>query len=167
VSGAGPTADQKSRKRPFGRRVGERARSLGVLSQQLVSQPSSLPGKARGWFRQWFRKVWSVRGGGLYACGFAVAFPILEVREIIDDIAGFSSIGDFFSGHLLEYVIRFAVDSLINTAYALMWPAFIVQVAPPYGAISLVLAIIVFPRYLKKPIERWLFAADVEPPYSA
>lgn len=167
MSGDGPTADQKTRKRSFGRRVGERARSLGLLSQELASRPNDLPGKAHGWCRQWFRKIWSVRGGGLYACGFAVAFLILEVREIIDDITGFSSIGDFLSGRLLEYVIRFAVDSLINTAYALMWPVYIVQVAPPYGAISLVLAFIVFPRYLKKPIERWLFADDVEPPYSA
>jgi len=27
---------------------------------------------SHGWFRTWFRKVWKIRGGGLYALGFIV-----------------------------------------------------------------------------------------------
>jgi hypothetical protein len=34
--------------------------------------------KAHGWFRTWFAKVWKVRGGGLYAVGFAALRTTLE-----------------------------------------------------------------------------------------
>ena len=42
-----------------------------------------------------------------------------------------------------------------------MWPVEIVSFAPPWGAIGLGLAFWLFPNYLKKPIEGWLF--DEEP----
>ena len=40
---------------------------------------------------------------------------------------------------------------------AFMWPVYIVQLYRPFGPIALGLAFIVFPKYLKKPIEKWLF----------
>lgn len=39
---------------------------------------------------------------------------------------------------------------------------YVVRIAPPYGAIGLGLAFWLFPVFLKKPIENWLF--DGEPP---
>lgn len=41
---------------------------------------------SHGWFRTWFRKVWEVRGGGLYALGFIATFIVLEVRSLADDV---------------------------------------------------------------------------------
>jgi hypothetical protein len=38
-----------------------------------------------------------------------------------------------------------------------MWPVYVAILWPPAGAIALGLAFVLFPRYLKKPIERWLF----------
>ena len=49
---------------------------------------SPLLEKSHGWFRTWFRKVWEVRGGGLYACGFAVTFVIFEIGSLADDVLG-------------------------------------------------------------------------------
>jgi hypothetical protein len=56
--------------------------------------------KAQGWFRLWFAKVWSVRGGSLYAVGYALTFVYLEVRTVIVEFIEADSIGSFFSEQL-------------------------------------------------------------------
>jgi hypothetical protein len=38
-----------------------------------------------------------------------------------------------------------------------MWPVYVVRIAPPYGAIGLGLAFVGFTKFLKAPIERWMF----------
>ena len=113
--------------------------------------------KAHGWFRDWFRKVWNVRGGGLYACGYALTFIYFEVTTIFGEIVESESIGSFFSEQLVEFFLRFAGDSLQNLIKALMWPAFVAQWQAPVGAIALGAAFVAFPKYLKKPITGWLF----------
>jgi hypothetical protein len=41
---------------------------------------------------------------------------------------------------------------------------YVVQFQPPVGLIALVAAFVLFPRYMKQPIERWLFQdADTNP----
>jgi len=111
--------------------------------------------KPHGWFRRWFRKVWKLRGGGLYACGFAISFVILEVGSLADDVVG---IGAVFNGQAIDFAINFIIDSFRNTLSSFMWPVYVVQLAPPWGAIGLGLAFFGFSSYLKKPIEGWLFA---------
>jgi len=110
--------------------------------------------KSHGWFRNWFRKVWKVRGGGLYACGFALTFLVFEIGSLRDDIA---QIGGIFNGELIEFVINFLIDSFTNTIKAFAWPVYVVQIAPPFGAIGLGIAFVAFTKYLKPPITRWLF----------
>jgi len=70
-------------------------------------------------------------------------------------------------GRIVAFVINFVVDSFWNTIGAFMWPAHIAQFAPPYGAIGLGLAFVLFPMFLKKPIERWLFGGQPEAPDAA
>ena len=115
-----------------------------------------LANHAHGWFRTWFAKIWKVRGGGLYACGYAITFVYLEVRTIAGEIAQSESIGEFIQEQLIEFIFRFALDSFANLIQALMWPVYIVQYRPPFGAIALGIAFVVFPMTLKKPIEKWL-----------
>jgi hypothetical protein len=117
---------------------------------------------AHGWFRQWFRKIWEVRGGGLFACGYAITFAVLEVTTVVGELAESESIGAFFTGQLVEFIFRFATDSIVNMVKALMWPVFFVQWEPPFGAIGLGLAYLVFANYLKKPISQWLFGESEE-----
>ena len=123
---------------------------------------SPLVDKGHSVFREWFRKVWQVRGGGLYACGFAATFIILEIGSLGEDLA---DLGSFLAGGFIATIIAFVVDFLIhsfmNTVYALIWPVWVVQWAPPWGAIGLGLAYLGFANYLKKPITDWLF--DGEP----
>jgi hypothetical protein len=119
--------------------------------------------KAHGWFRSWFAKVWNIRGGGLYALGYAVTFIVLEVTTVISELAESEGVGDFLSGQLVEFIFRFASDSIFNLVKALMWPVYVVQWQSPFGAIALGLAFLIFPTYLKKPITKWLFPnADEE-----
>jgi len=108
----------------------------------------------------WFRKVWKVRGGGLYAVGYILTFLFYEAKTLVEEISQSTGIGDFLSSQLIEFVLRFATDSLQNMIQAFMWPVSIVGLFPPYGAIALGLAFFAFPRYLKKPIEKWLFGDD-------
>jgi len=122
-----------------------------------------LLGKAQGWFRSWFTKVWKVRGGGLYACGYAITFVALEVSTVVGELAESDSIGSFLSEQLLEFIFRFATDSIVNLVKALIWPVYFLEWQPPYGAIALGIAYLLFAKYLKKPITEWLFpAADTD-----
>ncbi|MGI9238448.1 MAG: hypothetical protein ACR2QZ_13690 [Woeseiaceae bacterium] len=141
---------------------GSKNRGNRSVSQLIGDGARVLPEKSHGWFRSWFRKVWKVRGGGLYALGFAVTFVIFEIGSLSDDILG---LGSLFNGQAIEFVIQFFIDSFKNTLKAFMWPVYVVQLAPPWGAITLGLAFIGFTRFLKSPIERWLFgdAPEVEP----
>jgi hypothetical protein len=149
---------KKSSRKSIGRRVGEGIRSAGELGRDAVNDPRRLPGRAHGWLRTWFHKVWDVRGGGLYAVGFAVSFLYFEGREIVfDDIPGFIALNNVFSSELVAFGIEVVVDTMINFVRALIWPVYAVGWQPPIGAIALGLAYVLFPRYLKPSIERWLF----------
>ena len=108
-------------------------------------------------FRVWFRKIWDVRGGGLYAVGFAVTFLYLEILSLADDVLG---IGAIFNGQIIDFVINFFLDSLSNTIAAFMWPVDIVQWNSPWGAVLLGIAFWLFPIYVKPHIEEWLFDGE-------
>ena len=100
-----------------------------------------------------------MRGGGLYACGFAITFVILEAGSIIDDV---KDVGLLFNGEIIAFFLNFIVDSFQNTWKAFAWPMFVVQFASPWGAIGLGLAFWLFPTYVKKHVEAWLFSDDDE-----
>ena len=156
-----PPAPRKS----LGRRVGENVRAVGELGREAVTRPGVLPDKAHGWFRSWFRKVWEVRGGGLYAVGFAAAFLFFEIREAaVEDIPQLIAMNNILSSELIGFGIQFIIDSMMNFVRALLWPMYVAQLWPPAGLVALVAAFILFPRYLKQPIERWLFDERTQDP---
>jgi hypothetical protein len=118
--------------------------------------------EAEGWFRRWFAKVWKVRGGGLYAVGWAVTFAYLEVTTLLGEIFEAEGVVEFFTSQLVEFLFRFIGDSLTNMISAFMWPVDIVQWRPPIGAIILGAAFMLFPITIKPYITAWLFP-DGEP----
>lgn len=123
-------------------------------------KPQQLADQAHGWFRTWFGKVWKVRGGGLYACGYAITFAVLEVKTIFGDIAEAEGPIDFVKEQAFEMAFRFLGETLQNMISAFMWPVPVVQFNPPVGVIALGIAFFLFPMTLKKPIERWLFGEE-------
>ena len=120
---------------------------------------SPLIERLKNGFRTWFRKVWEVRGGGLYAVGFAATFLYLEVVSLADDVLG---IGALFRGEAIEFFVNLIVESFMNTISAFMWPVDVIQFSPPVGVFALGIAFWLFPIYVKPHIERWLFHDDPE-----
>jgi len=161
------TRRERPPKKPLSRRVGDRIDVLGSLGRTAIDRPRELPSHAGGLFRRWFRNVWSVRGGGLYAVGFAAAFLYLEIVDIVfDDVPALFSM-NILSSELVGFIFSFFVDTFVNMLMALAWPAFAVIFAPPWGAIALALAFVVFNYYLKAPVERWLGEDELDSSGSA
>ena len=156
-----PQKPGSEKRRTVGQRIGDSSRLIREVSDDLMNRPGVLPGKAHGWFRTWFAKVWKVRGGGLYAVGYALTFAYLEVRSLISEIAEADGVVDFFTGQLIEFFVRFMSESIMNMIQAFMWPVSLIQAWQPFGAIALGLMFFAFPLLLKKPLERWLFGDEI------
>jgi hypothetical protein len=127
------------------------------LGRTLVTEPRSFPAALWVVIRRWIRKVWNARGGGLYACGFVVAFVWLEFTTLVDEFAASDGITGFFGGQLIEFLMRFTVDSIVNTVHAFLWPVHVIRFSPPLGVVFLGALYVVFTYVLQQPLERWLF----------
>jgi len=114
--------------------------------------------------KRFARNIWDVRGGGLYASGYVLTLAWLEIKMLYQDLADLFGPGDLFSGSLIRdivnFVLQFFLDSLVNSIRAFAWPAGVIDIYPPWGLIILVGLFIVFPKYIKPPLERWLFDGD-------
>jgi hypothetical protein len=67
-----------------------------------------------------------------------------------------------FNGEIIAFFLNFVFDSLQNTWKAFAWPMFVAQFASPWGAIALGVAFWLFPIYVKKHIEAWLFSDETD-----
>lgn len=152
----------KKNKQPLGFRIGQRLRAVGDIGRTAVREPRALPKQAHGIFRGWFRKVWNVRGGGLYAVGYAVCFLWFEANTLAREISQASGVGDFVSQQITEFITRFTADTIGNMVKSFIWPVYVVELHAMWGGIALGLAFWLFPIYLKPPIERWLFDDNVD-----
>ena len=82
---------------------------------------------------------------------------------LVDDILSAESISGFFGEQLFEILFRYLGESLQNMIAAFMWPVFVIQISPPWGLGILVTMFVVFPRWIKQPLEHWLFQGDQLP----
>lgn len=151
---------EKKKKDPFAVRMKRRGREFGNLGKILATEPKAFPGALLDLCRRSFRTVWDARGGGLYATGYVITFLWLEVTMFIGEVMAAESIGGFFGEQLFEMLFKFLGESLQNMVAAFMWPVFVVQIAPPWGAIAFGLAYVSFDRLFKTQIEAWLFHDD-------
>ena len=152
-------ADEESQpaKPSYFQRLGARAKEVGDLGQTLVREPKAFPKKTATTMRPWFRKVWKSRGGGLYALGFIVTFVYLEIRTLLDEVMSSDGVVDFFTAQLLEFMFRFATESIMNMVTAFLWPVKLIEFSPIWGIGILVAMFLVFTHFIKKPLEEWLF----------
>mgnify|MGYP006965539926 CR=1 FL=1 len=153
----------KPKKPPLGQRIGSQMRAVGAAGSNAVRNPRSIPGTAEGMFRRWFRRVWDVRGGGLYAVGYALTFAWLEVTSVVSSLMESSSIGEFITEEIWEFLFRFLGDSIANLVQAFIWPVLLLQWRQPVGLILLVAGFVLFPIFAKPVIERWLFREEPQP----
>ncbi len=152
----------KKKKDSFVVRMKRRGREFMSLGRILVNEPKRFPRALLNVIRRSFRTVWDARGGGLYACGYVLTFIWLEFRMLVDDILSAESISGFFGEQIFEIVFRYLGESLQNMIAAFMWPVFIIEISPPWGLGILVAMFVAFPRWIKQPLEQWLFHDEVE-----
>ncbi len=144
-------------------RLADRLKAAGQRGRVELTREDGLPRKAGGAGKRWIRGLWEVRGGGLYALGFIVTFLYLEIREfLLDDIPQLYNLSGDFVGGLISFAIDFFIDTLMNTIAAFMWPYYLATWESPFGVILLVAAFLLFPMFVKEPLEHWLF--DGKPP---
>ncbi|MDX1481623.1 MAG: hypothetical protein R3315_08110 [Woeseiaceae bacterium] len=154
ATGAGK---RRQAKRPLSQRLLDPLREPAALATVLFTNPRAFPRAAQESFRRGFRKVWSARGGGLYATGFFITFVWLEIRLLLEDLLDAADPGDFVVGQAIELLLRFTVESLVNTLEAFLWPLLLIGFRPPAGLVALAVLYVLFPLTLKKPLEKWLF----------
>lgn len=151
---------KKKQKPGFVARMKNRGRELKALGTVLADEPKSFPSALLQLIKRSMRTVWDARGGGLYACGFLVTFVFLEIRMFFVEIYNANSVGDYFAGQLSELLFKYIGQSFQNTISAFMWPVYIIEINATWGAIALGAMFVIFPRYLKTPLERWLFGEE-------
>jgi len=151
-------------KKPFLESIANRVSEAADLFGTLVQRPREFPAALLVLGKRFARNIWDVRGGGLYASGYVLTLAWLEIKMLYQDLADLFGPGDLFSDSLirdiLSFVLQFFLDSLVNSIRAFAWPAGVIDIYPPWGLIVLVGLFIVFPKYIKPPLERWLFDGD-------
>ena len=155
-----PGAKKKRKKDSFIVRMKKRGREFKNLGQILVNEPREFPGALLKVIRRSLRTVWDARGGGFYACGYVITFIWLEIYMFVNDVLAAGSIGAFFGEQIFEVFFRFLGESFQNMIIAFIWPVYIIEISPTWGAGILVAFYFVFTRLLKKPLEAWLFHDD-------
>jgi hypothetical protein len=98
-----------------------------------LDEPSSI----FQWPRDWFVRLWVTKGGGFYGLGYVITFVWLEIRATSGGIGG-GDIGDFITAQIIQYIIRFSLDSLLNALFALIWPIYLLQWANGLGIVVLI-----------------------------
>lgn len=69
-------------------------------------------------------KKWLAFGGGFYGVMALVTYVVVELLEIRDFFANFSSIFDFLSGISFNLLVGLLVNSIMNFVAAIAWPAY-------------------------------------------
>jgi hypothetical protein len=158
-------AKPKKSKPSFLQRMANRGREAKALGKVLANEPRTFPRELLKLIKRSLRTIWDARGGGLYACGFLVTFVFLEIRMFFVDIYEADSVSGYFSSQMSDILFKYIGESFQNTISAFIWPVYIVELNPAWGGAILAAMFILFPRTLKRPLERWLFNdAENAPP---
>lgn len=155
---------EKPPKETFLEGLEKRLRETANLGHVLATEPRAFPGAAGRVLKRFVRTTWNARGGGLYACGFVVTFLWLEATTLVDELVSSSSLASFFTDQLIEFLLRFTVQSVQNTVAAFIWPFWLIGMSPLWGGLLLGALYLLFPRFVKEPLTEWLFRDDEEPP---
>jgi hypothetical protein len=147
---------EKKKRRSLVTGAREHLTTVYGLGRTLVEEPRSFPSQLKGEFLKWARATWNARGGGFYACGFVVTFVFLEIKLLFTELFTDTAAG-FIVAQVLQLLLRFTVDSLVNTVLALIWPALILQLSPEWGLGGLIAGYFIFRSFLKAPLTRLLF----------
>ena len=142
----------------------ERVGHIGRRGREELTRKGGIPDTAHGAFRKWSRKTWELRGGGAYAMGFIVTFLYLETMDILfDDVPKLVAMQSLVSD-IPGFIIEFIIDTLLNLMWAFIWPVLVLQLPVPWNIIILAGVFILFPKFVQKPVEHWLYEGKEPPP---
>jgi hypothetical protein len=133
--------------------------SVGTV-RHAIAEPRSVPLQ----IRDTYLRMWRSRGGGFYGLGYVVAFAVLEVQATVSSWEGASdNIAGLVMQEVLQFVFKFAAQSMLNGFLALGWPIFVVQKLGGAGLALLAVVWWLFDRYARP----WIAVRLPEPPPSA
>lgn len=144
-----PRDDAQDQQTGEGQKEGRLARGLRV-ARGLKDDPRQVVPLVRTAMLD----IWRSRGGGFYGLGYLIAFVVLEISVVVDDVMGASGVADFALGRALELVFRLGFLSFINVFQALVWPVFVLELLGGPGIIVLIGSYLAFEYALKPGIER-------------
>ena len=67
-------------------------------------------------------KLWRKHGGGYYALLAVGTFVHMEIQSLVDSVAEAQGVRDFVESELIESIILFGIETIINTFLAGIWP---------------------------------------------
>jgi len=67
-------------------------------------------------------KLWRKHGGGYYALIAVGTFVYMEVQSLIESFFESQGVRDFVEAELIESIILFGIETIINTFLAGIWP---------------------------------------------
>ena len=150
----------ETRKKSFTQGIRTRVNETVGLGKTLVNEPSAFPGELGRVLKRWLQTLWNARGGGLYACGYVVTFVWLEVKTIAGELLESESALSFVTEQFIETFFRLISESFVNSILAFIWPAFVLEWSPAWGAVLLGGLYLAFPRFIKPILTRWLFGEE-------
>jgi hypothetical protein len=129
------------------RKEGLIARHLRT-AQEISREPRSVVPRARAWLAT----LWAAKGGGFYGLGYVIAFLVLEAGSLTSSV-GNSSVSGFVTAQAIQYVLRFSVESILNTVLALVWPIHLLTWLGGYGLIVLAAGYAIFELGVRPLVE--------------
>jgi len=97
------------------------------------------------WLIHWYR-LWRSRSGSIFGIGYIVAFLYLEVNNLVEEIVGFDFSVAGLIGKIILQILGFAIDTIINSLMAFLWPFLILSGELPV-LISLIILILIVARH--------------------
>jgi len=147
----------KKKKERFVARIKRRGREAKALGTTLVNEPKAFPAEAGGVVKRGLRTMWQARGGGFYAVGFVLTFLYLEARTLVREVGASDGVVSFFTEQAMEFLFRFSIQSIQNTALAFVWPFLVLDAWHEYGLVALAAGYLLFAYVLKDRLTEWLF----------
>ena len=154
------------RREPRRRRRGQRFRPVRYLATRLADSVSTVrhaidePDSVALTMRDAFLRLWRTRGGGFYGLGYVIAFVVLEIQAYVANLenAATDAVGMVVQ-ELLQFVFRFAVQSMLNGVLAFGWPIYVVDKLGGLGIAMIAVGWWSFDRYARP----WIGARLPEP----
>jgi len=109
-------ADRKKRSRRVAA-LDRMDEEIGRLLPKIRDKEAKPSGTANS-----FVKKWMDFGGGFYGVMALFTFIVLELGQIIDFLANFTSIADFIARIGLNMLIQQLLEALMNFVWSLIWP---------------------------------------------